>query len=182
MLIYDLRLDVPGRAFINAQLLSLMEASGCSLWEAKKRLFSKEPYSYLSEEDWFNYKPHDHSLAMSLLYCLVVVPREFLDLPENHQVYRDFDAQQVTKCFSVIEPAMDSYLFLRCLRNSVAHALFSITESKGEACYEFHTEQKPLLKQAVIGHSELIRFLSIVGQRLSNDVLGQKPEARRSSS
>ena len=79
--------------------------------------------------------------------------------------------------FSVIEPAMDSYLFLRCLRNSVAHALFSITESNREVCYEFHTEQKPLLKRAVIGHSELIRFLSIVGQRFSNQVLGQKPEA-----
>lgn len=182
MPVYDLRLDVPGRAFINAQLLSLMEKSGCSLWEAKKALFSREPYSSLSEDAWSNYKPHDHSLAMSLLYCLVVVPREFLALPENHQIYREFDALAVTKCFSVIEPAMDSYWFLQCLRNSVAHALFRITESNREVCYEFYTERKPLLKRAVIGHSDLMKFLSIVGQRLANDVLGQKPEARRSSS
>ena len=172
---YNLRLDVPVRALINTQLLFLLQEGG-TLWDAKNRLFSTGHYAaQFSEENVDNYKPAaDPALAISLLYCTVVVPREFLDLPENHQVYRDFDAQQVTKCFATMEPAMDSYLFIRCLRNSVAHALFSITEPDGEACDEFHTEQKPFLKRAMIGHKELIRFINVVGVPLTSAVLAQK--------
>ena len=171
---YDLRLDVPARAFINAQLLSLLERGG-TFWDAKKQLFSQDVYAQ-SGLSVYDYKLFDHSLAISLLFCTIVVPREFLDLPPNHRVYRDFDAERVSHFFTITQPTqVTSYLFLRCLRNSVAHALFSVSQSAGEAHYQFWTEREPILK-ATIGHGDLIRFVESVGKRLTNAVLEQKKE------
>src|SRR5262245_46544066 len=125
-MIYDLRLDIPALAYINAQLLSLLQQGG-TLREAKQQLFSQEPYVHqFAAEDVYRYMPDGASLAVSLLFCTIVVPREFLNLPANHEVYQDFDTQQVTNLFSDIDPPMGSYGFIRCLRNSVAHALFAV--------------------------------------------------------
>ena len=171
---YDLRLDIPAFAYINAQLLLLLQQGG-TLHEAKKQLFSQEHYVHqFSPEDAYRYEPNGASLAVSLLFCTIVVPREFLNLPANHQIYQDFDAQQVTKLFREINPPMDSYRFVRCLRNSVAHALFSISEANGQLSYEFWTEREPVLTRATIGHRELMNFISIVGMRLTNAVLAEK--------
>jgi hypothetical protein len=171
---YDLRLDIPAFAYINAQLLSLLQQGG-TLHEAKKQLFSQEPYVHqFSSEDVYRYVPDGAALAVSLLYCTIVVPREFLNLPATDSAYQDFDAQQVTNLFSEIDPPMDSYRFIRCLRNSVAHALFSVTESNGPLSYEFRTEREPILTRARIGHRELMKFIGVVGLRLTNAVLAEK--------
>ena len=171
---YDLRLDIPAFAYINAQLLSLLQQGG-TLHEAKKHLFSQEPYVHqFSTEEVYRYVPNGASLAVSLLFCTIVVPRELLDLPVNHKAFQDFDAQEVTKLFSEIDPPMDSYYLVRCLRNSVAHALFTVTESNGQLSYEFRTERTPILTRARIGHPELMKFISIVGVRLANAVLAEK--------
>lgn len=169
---YDLRLDVPARAFINAQLLSLLEQGG-TFWDAKKHLFSQKTYAN-SGLNPYDYKFFDHSLAISLLFCTIVVPREFLDLPPNHKIYRDFDAERVPQLFTITEPTtINSYLFLRCLRNSVAHALFSLAELGGEAHYEFWTERDPIFR-ATVGHRQLIKFVEVVGRPLTNAVLAVK--------
>jgi|GEM_PF-2135522 hypothetical protein len=171
---YDLRLDVAGHAYLNAQLVFLLEKGG-TLWDAKKHLFSQKPYvDTFSDEHVYSYTPGDHSLAVSLLFCTIVVPREILDLPKTHQIWNDFDDQNAMNCFTAIEPSMDSYDFIRRLRNSVAHALFSITEEDGEARYKFWTDREPRLRQAIIMHSELLRFISLVGQRLTNALLSRK--------
>jgi hypothetical protein len=170
---YDLRLDVPLRAYMNATLLTMAERGG-TLLDAKKQYFAANPEQF-SDINPYNYSLHDPSLALSLLYCTVVVPREFLDLPANHEIYRDFDLRNITnKFFSTIEPKMDSYLFLRCLRNSVAHALFSVRQQDGEACYDFWTDRNPLLSRASIGHRQLFNFLDVVGRQLTNAVLANK--------
>lgn len=171
---YDLRLDVPGRAYINAQLLSLLEHGG-TLQDAKNRLFSSEPYSRTFTEAAIRaYKPYDHSLAIALLFCIVVVPREFLDLPADHQVYKDFETQKLLELFSISEPhAINPYTFVRCLRNSVAHALFSITEPQGVVRYEFWTDRPPVFR-ATISHQNLITFMNSAGKWLTNVALSRK--------
>jgi len=168
----DLRLDVPARAYINAQLLSLLERGG-TLLDAKKYLFSRAPYLDKGL-DPYGYHVHDHSLLISLLFCTIVVPREFLDLPANHEIYRDFDAEDSLKQFSVRSPkSFDAYMFLRLLRNSVAHGLFSIRPEDSNLRYSFWTERDPVL-DASICHDGLLRFLTAVGQRLCNAVLSRK--------
>lgn len=169
---YDLRLDVPARAYINSQLLSLLEKGG-TLFDAKKHLFSQEPYVHqgLNPYTWLD---HDQSVILSLLFCTIVVPREFLDLPRDHQIYKDFDAEKLIGHFTIVEPAqLDSYLFIQCLRNSIAHALFSLKDSDGQVQYEFWTELKPLFR-ARSDHKRLLQFVSHAGSRLANAVLAKK--------
>lgn len=171
---YDLRLDLPARAFINAQLLSLLERGG-TLDEAKQRLFSSEPYTaQFSPNDIARYQPHDHSLIISVLYCSVVVPREYLNFPADHAVYQECEAANVQGLFTDTEPAeLSAHQFIRSLRNSVAHALFSIGEDERGILYQFWTERPPLFRTA-IRHEALLQFVSFVGQRFSNAVLAEK--------
>ena len=173
---YDLRLDVPARAYINAQLLSLLERGG-TLGEAKRQLFSTEPYADRSSaEDVGRYRPHDHSLAISLLHCCIVVPREYLDLPSDHQIYQDCEAANVLGLFAGTSPTdLNAHQFIRSLRHSAAHALFSIDEDAHGVRYEFWTERQPLFR-TTIRHVELLQFISYVGQRFTNAVLADKNE------
>jgi len=172
---YDLRLDVPARALINAHLMMLLEQGG-TFWDAKKHLFTEGAYAGRGL-DVYGYRFCDHSLGIALLFCTIVVPRELLDLPQNHPIYQEFDAKRVPDIFTLLRPPkIDSYGFLRCLRNSVAHALFSITQSEGEARYEFWTERDPIFR-ATVGHGQLIEFINAVGLPLTNAVLEGKPNA-----
>lgn len=169
---YDLRLDLPARAYINAQLTSLLEKGGTA-WDAKKHLFSTQHYVN-SGLDPYNYALWDHSVAIGLIYSCVVVPREFLDLPENHQSYREFDSARISDLFEHLDPpTIDSFRLLRCLRNSVAHALFSINVKDNEWRYDFWTEREPLFR-GTITHHKLIEFVSRVSIPLVNAVLADK--------
>ena len=170
---YDLKLDIPALAYMNAQLLSPLEQGGTA-FEAKKKLFSQEHYVN-AQLDPYNFPLFNHSLIISVLFNTVVVPREFLDLPMNHGIYSGFDADKVTRYFDVKKPeAVDSQLLIRCLRNSIAHALFSITQSpSGEVQYRFWTEREPIF-EATATQGDLVKFVSIVGQRLANAVLQHK--------
>lgn len=171
MTTYDLRLDVPARAFINSQLLSRLESGG-TLFNAKKDLFKQEPYVRQGMTP-YNWRVHDTSVAVSLLFCTIVVPREILELPTDHPIYSEFDAQNVISCFTISKPAsINSYKFIRCLRNSVAHALFSIRELNGQAQYEFWTDREEF--RAAVGHEDLLKFISAVGKRFGNAVLALK--------
>jgi hypothetical protein len=60
---YDLRLDVPFRAFVNAKLIWLVQQGG-TLWEAKKHLL---PQFNLSDEQVYGYHLYDPAMALSLL-------------------------------------------------------------------------------------------------------------------
>jgi len=170
---YDLKLDIPALSYINAQLLSLLEQGGTA-FDAKKKLFSQEPYVNAGL-DPYNFPLFNHSLIISALFNTVVVPREFLDLPANHEIYSGFDADNVTACFVVRKPeSIDSQLLIRCLRNSIAHALFSIKGySLNEVQYRFWTDRDPIF-EATANHKDLVKFISTVGLRLSNAVLEHK--------
>lgn len=50
------------------------------------------------------YMIHDNALAVSLLYCTLVVPREILALPKGHQILRDFDKENVVAAFEIVAP------------------------------------------------------------------------------
>jgi hypothetical protein len=169
---YDLRLDLPALAYINAQLISLLTKGGTA-FDAKRHLFTSAQYKDqgLSE---YEYDLWNQSLALSLLYCCLVVPRELLDLPEHHQIWRDFDDQKIAASFDAIEPsAISSFTLVRCLRNSVSHALFKITAGPPELGYEFWTERDPIFR-GTIGHRKLVELISKVGTVMGTEVLKRK--------
>ncbi len=173
---------MPALAFINAQLLSLAEKGG-TVFDAKKHLFSTQYYA-TSGLDPYSYRMWNHSLALSLLYRCLIVPREFLDLPQNHDVYREFDKENIRDLFTEAQlteklkaKEIDSYWLLRRLRDSVAHGLFSVTESNGEWYYEFWADREPVFR-ARIGHKNLMDFITKVALPLVNAVLSKKPPGR----
>ncbi len=170
---YNLRLDIPARAFINAKLISLVQ-DGASLSNAKQHLL---PEIGLPKEEIYGYRLDDPAMVISLLYCMIVVPRELLSLPENHQIYREFDEKRIAAHSPAIDPPVDSYNLIWCLRNSLAHALFSISVKHGQASYEFHTERKPILKSAEIGHAALLNLINVVGKSFTNTLLARKSNA-----
>jgi len=169
---YDLRLDIPVRAFINANLMLRVEKGGC-LFDAKKDYFAQD-WCKDAKLSPYDYTIDDPALAISLLYCTIVVPRELLDLPQNHSIYHDFDDCGVTQFFTVSKPrSIDSFVLIRSLRHSVAHALFAIEQSNDLVRYDFWTEREPILQARTTAH-DLRRFTEIVGRRLTHEVLQKK--------
>jgi hypothetical protein len=102
------------------------------------------------------------------------VPREHLDLPCNHEFYRFFEDKGILTLFNITQPqSIDTYKLIQCIRNSVAHALFSIEQTNGVIYYDFWTERDPIFK-ARTTHHNLKEFIEIVGVKLINAVLSQK--------
>lgn len=174
---YDLRLDIPARAKINFEILTLIEDHELSLQEAKKQLFLRtEPYcKTFTEADVNRYRCRDHSLAISMLFCMIVIPKELLLLPRDHKIYKDLDNENIMMGFRITQPAekIGSSEFIRLLRNSVSHANFSVRDGVEDAEFEFWTEREPIFR-ATISYLGLMDFLGHVGSRLANAALERK--------
>jgi hypothetical protein len=169
---YDLRLDLPARAYINAQLLALVDR-GATFLEAKKHLFSTNPLYRDHDFDVYGWPLNDTSQLLSLLYCTVVVPREILDLPANHVLYRELEATDLLKFFDIVKPvSCDAFSLIRGLRNATAHALFEITADKGEVFYRFWNDRSDF--EVRIPEPALRAAVQLIGSRLSSAVLGRK--------
>lgn len=108
----------------------------------------------------------------SLLYCLLVVPRELFIAGDNTTLDANLSARDVTKFFRIhvdtAGVASRSSQFLRRLRNSVAHANFSVDESMN---FKF-TDRKPRASQdefvITASSTEVMDFLSSIGAFLAN--------------
>ena len=169
---YDLRLDLPARAYINAQLLALIER-GATLLEAKKHLFSTNPLYRDHEFDVYGWPIQDYSQLLGLLYCAVVVPREILDLPANHTLYRELHDADLLTLFDIRKPnPCDPFALIRGVRHAVAHALFEIKVEKAEVCYRFWNDRQDFEVQ--ISEPALRKSVELIGSRLSSAALQRK--------
>jgi hypothetical protein len=110
---------------------------------------------------------------VSLLYCLIVVPRElWLKDTENPSI-ANLDSSSVLGLFSItIRPikfdASPVLALLRHLRNALAHARFSIDKSGNFIFWDQENERSPRNFQAAISTQDLEAFLSSVGATLAN--------------
>lgn len=121
---------------------------------------------------------------VSLLYCLILVPKELYVWPENHEFYKDPAVQEVVRLFKTTIGNGDDarqdetevakcrrnpgYYLMRRLRNSLAHANFSIwAETK---TFEFRDRGANAASDdfvATINTYDLVQFLSTVGSRIA---------------
>ena len=109
----------------------------------------------------------------SLLYCLIVVPKEVWDVPSEASLYSDLEREKPFALFHFTtgqQPRNREHCrtFLRRLRNAVAHVRFKVA-----ANWSFEFWDKPPRAREVdfrvsIGRDNLARFLSVVGARLAN--------------
>lgn len=106
---------------------------------------------------------------ISLLYCLIVVPKEVWLLSENHAIYANIDKNWLLSLFSV-EMAEDRfsshpvYYLIHHLRNAVAHARFSISDDERFTFWDQLREGTPPYFRASVSFVSLGEFLVKVGR------------------
>ena len=168
---YDVRLDIPARAYLNHQILRVAEQRN-DIRRSKEEVFSSPPYSGQGL-DANKYPILDSPAHLAaLLYCLVVVPKEILNYSEDHFLFKRLDQLNLRNAFqiSIFPKDFDrapSYFLLRALRNSVAHVLYEIDEQFG---MHFWTDNNPQwnARASVDG---LSFFFSTFGKELANTLL-----------
>ncbi len=163
----DRRSEVPTWAYINAQILQEARAAGL-LAPAIARV--EAHYGLASG----SLNLENSAFLLSLLYCLIVVPKELWvrsgTLPGSIAA---MDAQPIVDLFSInVRPphfeGNPLYVLLHKLRNSISHVRFSIADDNHVTFWDQLNEKAPVNFQASISLRDLMRFLSTVGPLLAN--------------
>ena len=107
---------------------------------------------------------------LSLLYLLIVVPKEFWSLSENHPIY-----DQIKKSWSLetVKINLDKnhgkepiYKFIHHLRNAIAHANFEFKSGNFEFWDQY--KNKPEIYRAKLSTQEMQQFLEVVGALMAD--------------
>lgn len=158
----DFRSLIPQSAFINAQVIQDAMAEG-----DLERIMSRWARHY-KIPFWTLMNP---AHVASLLYCLIVVPKEVWNPSSNDDFYKLLDTHKPLDLFTVkkwMPPSNEHPIqdFLRHLRNASSHARFSVN---AEQDFEFWDESRSSENFRVsITRDNLAKFLSIVGAQLAN--------------
>jgi hypothetical protein len=161
----DLRNEIPQRAFINAQILQ--QAALTPDFQAAVQQVAKV-YGLIQ------YEFMNPAYVASLLYCLLVLPREVFASDDQNALLLDraLPAALVASFFDVDTISEDaqnrSSQFIRRLRNSVAHARFTVDNDMN---FRF-TDRSPRDQADTFivraSAAMIINFLSHVGSFLAN--------------
>lgn len=108
--------------------------------------------------------------TLSLLYLLIVVPKEFGNLNNNHQIYdkinKSWSIEMVSITVSNSHWQDPIYRFIHHLRNAVAHANFEFKSG----VFEFWDQNRNNLEtyRATLSTGAMEQFLETVGSLLAN--------------
>lgn len=156
--------EIPGWGYIEAQILHRACAEG--------RLAS----TVRSVEIEYGLQPGSLGIGvfletriLSLLYLLIVVPKEFWSLNKKHQIYDrikeiwSLEMVDITVCNSPWQDPI--YRFIHHLRNAMAHANFKFENRN----FEFWDQnQQRETYRAKLSTAEMEKFLEVVGSLLAN--------------
>ena len=165
----NLRDEIPRLAFIEAQVIHQAVPRG-ALAESVRAVETQYGQASGSLGDGVFLE----SRVVTLLYCLVVIPKQIWAFKKEHPVY-----QAIAKTWSVPEWAVSlhrnkeefqkqpAYHFIHHIRNAVAHVNFSF-EGPQFVFWDLRpNETKPSFRASIATH-ELLKFLEIVGALLAN--------------
>jgi hypothetical protein len=106
---------------------------------------------------------------VSLLYLLILIPKEFWSLDPSHRIYsrleKKFPLGDITIIVDKSVYAGKLYKFVHHLRNALAHAHFDFNAEAFEFWDVYRNQEN---YRARIKNSEMISFLEIVGSDLAN--------------
>jgi hypothetical protein len=156
----NLAAEIPQLAFINAQIIQRVIDSVA--FQAAARAVSGgygiRDYQFMNP-----------AYVASLLYCLLVVPRQLF--VEGNEVFWDSQVPPATisSHFAIKTAAPEvlqkSSRFLRRLRNAVAHARFEVDEN---LMFVFRDGRNVVDFEVQASKDQLMEFLSDVGSKLAN--------------
>jgi hypothetical protein len=124
-----------------------------------------------------DYEFENPAYVVSLLYCLIVVPRELWARRPDDKVYCRIEEHCPVDLFDIRmeDPGGDkppTYRLIRHLRNAVAHANFSVDSQMSFVFWD--SDPRGSVRrtwEARIGSEALMRFLTEVGSILASEGL-----------
>jgi len=163
----DRRKEIPSWAFINAQIVQL--AVQTRDFRQCVRHVEKQYGLHSGALNYFI----NPAYLVSLLYCLIVVPKEVWVLRENHDVYDRIDKNWLMSVVTIDEAdagfeTHPVYYFIHHLRNTVAHANFSIADDGAFAFWDQKNKAAVPHFRASMSLQGVQEFLSKVGALLAN--------------
>lgn len=153
--------EIAVRAFINAQILGLAQKSG-RLKEAKEEIIKR----YNLDK---NYSLQDHSWFLSLLYCLLVVPKELFSRNGKDKIFDDIKIIESIKLFNVTKGDNNHKLIIRAIRNAVSHARFECDAEMNFIFKDNKPNHSETYFECSITKENLLRFLEVFGALMANN-------------
>ena len=156
----NLAAEIPQRAFINAQIIQRVRDTGA---------FQAAAYEISSTYGIRDYEFMNPAYVASLLYCLLVVPRQLF--VEGNEGFWDSQVPPaaIASYFAVRtatpEILQRSSQFLGRLRNAVAHARFEVDEN---FMFVFRDGRNAVEFEVQVPAEKLMAFLSDIGSKLAN--------------
>jgi hypothetical protein len=162
----DQRSDVPMWAWLNGQIIQEAFAAG-ELAPAIARVekqYAVSPGTFSVENVGY---------LLSLLYCLIVVPKQLWLQTSLPPELASLDPQPILDLFRITQGSQNFdtnplYRLLRHLRNSIAHVRFSIDDSNRLMFWDQYSDNHSIEFKASISLSDLMKFLSRIGPLLAN--------------
>lgn len=156
--------QIPALTYIEAQILHRASAKGLLLPAVQ------------SVEAEYGLKPGSlgggiflETRTISLLYLLILIPKEFWCLGEKDPVYERISTAWSMKTTNIKTDRSNwhdpIYRFIHHLRNAVAHANFFFDGSNFKFWDEHNNQEK---FRAVLSISSIQQFLEVVGSILAN--------------
>lgn len=164
----DLRHEIPARAFINAQIIQEAQNNG-ALSEAINQVPAMPNYQVSGLKE---YQFQNPAYVVSLLYCLIVVPKEVWGNDSEDPLYEQIRNQNFIDKFEVLISNENwnndpHFWLIHYLRNSIAHANYSINNAM-EFTFWNRSRTDVVNWKIRVDSIELMRFLSIIGSLLAN--------------
>ncbi len=171
----DLQHEIPKRAFINAQIIQEARDKPDFIRSIKKVISSPQ----CSTQGLAEYQYENPAYIASLLYCLIVVPKELWANPKNNDsLYARIEEHHPENLFRTVihdnENKMGltpTRLVIYHLRNAVAHARYSVDNHMGFTFWDQKCEHCPPYWKVEIDPDKLMTFLSEIGAILANEGL-----------
>jgi hypothetical protein len=108
---------------------------------------------------------------LSLLYLLIVVPKEFKSLHETHKIYEQIEKSWSPEMVDIeleINPFKNAiYSFIYHLRNAIAHTRFAFKDGYFEF-WDKKNKDSPINYKAKLPIAAISPFLEAVGTILAN--------------
>lgn len=165
---YDLRLEIPAHAFLNAQIIQEVRDKS----EFKQAIKTVITTGHYKNQGLTEYEFQNTAYVVSLLYCLIVVPKELWGEKKKSDIYNEIEKEDVLKLFNIKSAEQSdksAFSLIRHLRNAVSHADFNIDSN-----FSFTFRDDDSKWGATIGINDLMKFLSIAGRILANHGLNYR--------
>ncbi len=160
----NLRKEIPQRAFINAQIVQLVDKNGD--WEGSTS-------SVANHYGLGQYQFMGPAYVVSLLYCLLVVPKEiWIKKNKDHNIHNEIDINELKKrvsSYTSTNQNFDSdfvFNFIHKLRNSVAHANYEIDENMNFKFWDEYGGNENF--RCELDKENLMWLLSVIGEKMAN--------------